>query len=264
MESEKLTGKIKNLNFQPHVLGEQVSRILTEAILEGVLKGGDQLVEAELQKQFGISRSPLREAFRNLEKKGLVVIIPRRGTFVKRITRKDIEENFPVRAVLEGLAAREAYQKMTENALEEMSHVLQEMAKAVKENDTKAYWRNHLEFHDIFIKASSNDILIDALKTLRMHSLWYRFSYQYYKEDLFRSLDVHQKILNHFRNKDVDQQVIGKLVQEHIQVACRSFLAYLDEQDIGSRPATSSPRHARGLSLSKAAVSNAEGGIRKL
>ena len=235
MESEKLTGKIKNLNFQPHVLGEQVSRILTEAILEGVLKGGDQLVEAELQKQFEISRSPLREAFRNLEKKGLVVIIPRRGTFVKRITRKDIEENFPVRAVLEGLAAREAYQKMTENALEEMSHVLQEMAKAVKENDTKAYWRNHLEFHDIFIKASSNDILIDVLKTLRMHSLWYRFSYQYYKEDLFRSLDVHQKIFNHFRNKDVDQQVIGKLVQEHIQVACRSFLAYLDEQDVENR-----------------------------
>ena len=235
MEPEKLNGKIKNLNFQPHVLGEQVSRILTEAILEGVLKGGDQLVEAELQKQFGISRSPLREAFRDLEKKGLVVIIPRRGTFVKRITRKDIEENFPVRAVLEGLAAQEAYQKMTENALEAMSHVLDEMATAVKKNDTKAYWRNHIEFHDIFIEASTNDLLINVLKTLRMHSLWYRFSYQYYKEDLFRSLDVHQKIFAHFRKQDADQQVIGNLVQEHIQVAHRSFLAYLDEQDNRSR-----------------------------
>jgi len=235
MESDKLNGKIKNLNFQPHVLGEQVSRILTEAILEGVLRGGDQLVEAELQKQFGISRSPLREAFRDLEKKGLVVIIPRRGTFVRRVTRKDIEENFPVRAVLEGLAAREAYQKMTSNALEEMSHVLGEMERAVKENDTKAYWRNHIEFHDIFIRASDNDILINVLKTLRMHSLWYRFSYQYYKEDLPRSLDVHQKILDHFRNQDVDQKEIGKLVQEHIQAAYRSFLAFLDEQAIGNR-----------------------------
>ena len=231
MESEKLTGKIKDLNFQPHVLGEQVSRILTEAILEGDLKGGDQLVEAELQKQFGISRSPLREAFRDLEKKGLVVIIPRRGTFVKRIMRKDIEENFPIRAVLEGLAAEAAYPKMTGKALEEMSRVLGEMARAVKEHDTKAYWRSHLEFHDIFIKASGNDILVGVLKTLRMHSLWYRFSYQYYQEDLPRSLDVHQKIFNHFRNQDVDQKVIGKLVQGHIQVAYRSFLAYLDEQD---------------------------------
>ena len=231
MESEKLSGKIKNLNFQPHVLGEQVSYILTEAILEGDLKGGDQLVEAELQQQFGISRSPLREAFRDLEKKGLVVIIPRRGTFVKRITRKDIEENFPVRAVLEGLAAQEAYRKITRNALAEMSHVLGKMAKAVKENDTKAYWKSHLEFHDIFIKASGNDILINVLKTLRMHSLWYRFSYQYYREDLPRLLDVHQKIFNHFSNQDVGQNVIGKLVQGHIQVAYRSFLAYLDEQD---------------------------------
>ena len=231
MESEKLNGKIKNLNFQPHVLGEQVARILTEAILEGVLKGGDQLVETELQKQFGISRSPLREAFRNLEKKGLVVIIPRRGTFVKRITRKDIKENFPVRAVLEGLAAREAYPKITENTIEQMSHVLDEMEKAVEENDTKAYWGSHIEFHDLFIKASGNDILINVLKTLRMHSLWYRFSYQYYKEDLHRSLDVHQKILDHFRNQDIDPEEIAKLVQEHIQVAYRSFLAYLDKQD---------------------------------
>jgi DNA-binding GntR family transcriptional regulator len=163
-----------------------------------------------------------------------VVIIPRRGTFVKRITRKDIEENFPVRAVLEGLAAREAYQKIAGDALEQMSQVLGEMAKAVNENDTKAYWRSHIEFHDIFIKASGNDILINTLKTLRIHSLWYRFSYQYYQEDLPRSLDVHQKIFNHFRNQDADQKVIGKLVQEHIQVAYRRFLAYLDEQDVGS------------------------------
>ncbi len=238
METEKLNGKIKNLNFEPHVLGEQVSRILSEAILEGVLKGGDQLVETALQKQFGISRSPLREAFRDLEKKGLVVIIPRRGAFVKRVKRKDIEENFPVRAVLEGLAAQEAYQKMTREALEQMSQVLGKMAKAVKENDIKAYWRNHIEFHDIFIKASDNDILIKMLKTLRMHSLWYRFSYQYYQEDLGRSLDVHQKILNHFLNQDVDHEKIGKLVQEHIQVAHRCFLAYLDEQEIESRSAT--------------------------
>ncbi|MEE9495618.1 MAG: hypothetical protein V3V39_03765, partial [Desulfobacterales bacterium] len=70
---------------------------------------------------------------------------------------------------------------------------------------------------------------------LRMHSLWYRFCYQYYQEDLPILLDVHQKIFNHFRNQDVDQKVIGKLVQGHIQVAYRSFLAYLDEQDIGNR-----------------------------
>jgi len=231
METGKLTGKIKKLDFRPDVLGERVSRILTEAILEDVLKGGDQLVEAELQKQFGISRSPLREAFRDLEKKGLVVIIPRKGTFVRRITRKDIEENFPVRAVLEGLAAQEAYQKKTGEVLKEMAQALDKMTTAVKKNDTKAYWENHLVFHDIFIRASGNDILINILKTLRMHSLWYRFSYQYYKENLQRSLAVHQKIFDLFEDQDADKTEIGNLVQKHIQIAYQRFLAYLDEQE---------------------------------
>ena len=230
MESEKLTGKIKDLDFRPHVLGQQVSRILSEAILEGVLKGGDQLIEVELQKQFGISRSPLREAFRELEKKGLVVIIPRKGTYVKQLSRKDIEDNFPVRALLEGLAAQEAHPRITRQALEALSQTLNKMETAVENNDTKLYWKHHLEFHDIFIEACGNDVLIDILKTLRMHSLWYRFSYQYYQEDLSRSLAVHQKIFGLFRNKDIDKREIGKLVQEHIQKAFQSFLAYLDEQ----------------------------------
>jgi len=230
MSSDKLTNKIRDLAFQPHVLGKQVSHILTEAILEGVLKGGDQLTEAELQKQFGISRSPVREAFRDLEKKGLVVIIPRKGTFVKRLTRKDIEDNFPVRAALEGLAAQEAHPRMTRKILVELSGVLDKMKAAVEKKDTKAYWRNHLEFHDLFIEASGNAVLINILKTLRMHSLWYRFSYQYYQEDLYRSLAVHHKIFGLFRNKDIQTHEIGNLVKEHIQTAAQHFLAYLDEQ----------------------------------
>jgi DNA-binding GntR family transcriptional regulator len=232
MENEKLTGKIKNLEFKPHVLGEQVSHILMEAILEGVLRGGDQLVEVELQKQFGVSRSPLREAFRDLEKKGLVVIIPRKGTYVKQVNRKDIEDNFPVRAVLEGLAAREAHPNMTDQIIEALSRALEKMETAVGISDTKAYWRNHLEFHDIFITASHNEVLISILKTLRMHSLWYRFSYQYYQEDLGRSLAVHRQIFDLFREKQTDSIKIKALVQDHIQTAFETFLAYMDEQDV--------------------------------
>ena len=65
----KYSDKIKSMDFKPQVLGEQVSHILIDAILEGSLKQGDQLIEADLQKHFNVSRSPLREAFRDLEKK---------------------------------------------------------------------------------------------------------------------------------------------------------------------------------------------------
>ena len=125
------TDKIEQIDLKPNILAEQVSRILSDSILEGVLKGGDRLVEAELQKKFGISRSPLREAFRDLEKRGLVVITPRKGTVVRQITRKDIEDNFPVRSVLEGLAAKEAYQKINDEEKKALHKALQKMEDAV-------------------------------------------------------------------------------------------------------------------------------------
>lgn len=224
-----LDKKIKEHDFRPDVLAQKVSKILTEAILEGALKGGDKLVEAELQKQFGISRSPLREAFRDLEKKGLVTIAPRKGTFVKRISRKDIQENFPVRAALEGLAAKEAYLKMDAKDRSRLKQVLSKMALAAEKNDLKSYWKEHILFHEIFIQASDNEVLIDLLKTLRMHSLWYRFSYQYYREDLPGSLAVHQTILNLFNDSQTDPVSLATLVQDHIERAAEKFLAYLED-----------------------------------
>lgn len=225
-----LAGKIKQLEFKPDVLGEQISRILSESILEGLLKGGDKLVEAQLQKQFKISRSPLREAFRDLEKKGLVVITPRKGTFVRQITRRDIENNFPVRAALEGLAARLALKSISKAGLKTLGQTLQKMELAVEKQDAKTYWKHHLAYHEIFITASGNEVLISTLKTLRMHSLWYRFSYQYYREDLPKSLAVHRTIYRLFNDRRTDPGAIEAEVKTHIEVAFERFLAYLRSQ----------------------------------
>jgi DNA-binding GntR family transcriptional regulator len=223
-----LTVKIKPSDFKPDVLGDQVDLILTEAILEGKLKGGDRLIEVELQKHFGISRSPLREAFRNLEKKGLVTIIPRKGTFVKRITRRDIEENLPVRATLEGLAARETHKRMSDKISAEMIRTLSRMETAAAGADIRAYWKHHLLFHEIFINASDNEVLINILKTLRMHSLWHRFSYRYYQEDLQKSVAIHRDILDLLKNPESDGDEIETLVRRHIDEALEKFLTYLD------------------------------------
>lgn len=222
---------LEHINFRPSVLVEEVSEALTRAILEGVLRGGDQLVEQKLQKQFGISRTPLREAFRVLEKKGLVVIIPRKGTFVRTITRKDIEDNFPVRAVLEGLAAREAHDKMGEQELKALKDSLQAMKEAAAREDALAYMEHHIRFHEIFINASGNDVLVSLLGNLRMHSMWYRFSYKYYKEDLNASLAVHKRILELFQAPEASKEEVAQVVRQHIEVALERFLAYLQEQE---------------------------------
>ena len=224
----KYSGKIKSMDFKPRVLGEQVSQILIDAILEGTLKQGDQLIEADLQKHFKVSRSPLREAFRDLEKKGLVKIVPRKGAFVRRVTTKDIKENFPVRATLEGLAAREAYSRMTAQDSKQLKKAFAGMQQAVARKHYAGYRKHHQVFHDTFIKASSNDLLIELLETLRMHRLWYFLSFQYHKEDFKKSLAVHKKILALFENQKTDVNELEILVRTHIDDALGFFLDYIE------------------------------------
>ncbi len=227
--------KIKEMEFQADVLSSQVSKILTEAILEGLIEGGQKLIETEIQEMFGISRSPLREAIRDLEKKGLVTIVPRRGAFVRRVSVKDIEDIFPVRSNLEALAAKLAHANISREDLDEMLETLEKMTRAVKADDTKSYWRHHSIFHEIFINASHNDVLIETLSRLRLHSLWYRFSYQYYEEDLHKQFLIHKRIYKLFADRKADVKKLEKLVHDHIEVAFEKFVGYLTQKTGNSK-----------------------------
>jgi DNA-binding GntR family transcriptional regulator len=211
--------------FRSMTLVEQVAKALKDDILTGKLKGGDQLLEDRLKGEFGISRTPLREAFRILEKNGLIEILPRKGAFVKRISGQDIEENFPVRANLEGLAARLAYTNFTQQDMEEMEEAFACMKEAAQKKDFSDYSTHHLVFHEIFINASKNETLISLLHNLRMHTLWHRYTYHYYKEDFKNSLENHQRIIDLFKKKEVSPEEIERIVRQHIEVALEPFLA---------------------------------------
>lgn len=211
--------EIRSRGFKPQVLTKQVADLLADLILDGTLPPNHRLVETELQKQLGVSRSPLREAFRELEKKGLVVIVPRKGTHVRELTRKDIAENFPVRAALEGLAAREAYKRMTPENLREMAEALEGMRKAGRAGDREKYFAEHKRFHEIFIYNSGSKLLRETLQTLRMHRLWYLITYRYQMLNVERALKVHQKIYDLFADPETDVSELESLVRVHIEEA---------------------------------------------
>ncbi|HUU50582.1 MAG TPA: GntR family transcriptional regulator [Nitrospinota bacterium] len=215
--------------FRSVSLVDQIANTLRDDILTGRFKGGDQLLEDSLKNEFDISRTPLREAFRILEKEGLVEILPRRGTFVKRITKQDIEENFPVRAILEGLAARLAYENLRDQDINEMGEVIEYMEEAAQREDFIDYAKNHIAFHEIFINASGNETLIALLHNLRMHTLWHRYTHHYYKEDFRNSLKVHRRIIDLFKEKKVSEGEIEKVVRQHIEVALGPFLASMEK-----------------------------------
>lgn len=98
-------------------LSEQIANSLVEEIIMGALAPGQRLQEIEISKRFGVSRGPVREAFRIVEKEGLVNIRPRYGAFVARLSAKNITEIFEVRAMFLALAARRIAEKPTDDIL---------------------------------------------------------------------------------------------------------------------------------------------------
>lgn len=214
-----------NKEFVPQFqvpLVEQIAKFLTDAIIEARLEGGKRLVENELQRKFGISRAPIREAFRVLEKNGLVVIVPRKGTFVRKVDQKDILENFTIRAHLEGLAARLATAHFDEEDIRKMESIFSGMKEGIRKKDFTSYRKYHSEYHSTYINLCGNDKLIEILGILRIQSIWYRFMHDYFQECSEYSTQVHREILDLFIKKDVDR--VEVLVKGHIMFVLNWYL----------------------------------------
>jgi len=220
---------IKQFNPQyPTSLVEQITDFLTNAIIDGQLKSGERLVESDLQRRFKISRSPIRESFRILEKNGLVVSVPRKGTHVREISRKDITENFPITANLEGLAARLALPHLESKDIKKMESALLKMEEAAVKNNFRSYLKNHYDFNDTFIIASKNDALIQILANLRNQILWFRYHNFYVGESYDYAIKVHRQIFELFVEKDADR--LEALIKEHAFVLLDKFLSLIEKE----------------------------------
>lgn len=225
-----------NVKFAPQFaapLAEQIEQFLISAIMQGKYKPGQRLVENELLREFGVSRSPIREAFLSLVKSGLLVNVPRSGTYVKNVTEKDVREKFPVRARLEGFAAGLAAQQMGTVEIVELKSALANMKESAEKDDFRAYTDSHNVFHMVFINGSRNDTLINIIKTLRQDILWLRFSYLWHVENHQDALPVHQEILELFVKKDAD--AVESLVQKHIVRNMESYIDFLSSVIVRDR-----------------------------
>ncbi|UCE53706.1 MAG: GntR family transcriptional regulator, partial [Desulfobacterales bacterium] len=167
----------------PRSLVEDIANNLSDAIIEGKIHPGQQIIETDLQRALGVSRAPIREALLKLEGQGLVIMIPRKGSFVRSITPRFIQESFIMRAWLEGLGARLAVQNIGKSECDQMEKILSDMAKLAREKDFKGYFYRHWDFHRFFYKASQNNLLINRIETIRRESLWLSYSITYFEKN---------------------------------------------------------------------------------
>lgn len=183
-------------------LREKILENIRDSIISGLLKAGSRVSEPELAERYGISRTPIREAFRQLESEGYLIVIPRRGAVVREFNQKDVEEFYAIKSILEGYAARRACEKLTDKELDKLQVINNRLAELAGNNDIKAFFKVHNDFHDLFIKAADNEKLRDLITSLVTRFQRLRFMSLSMPNRMKISVQEHEKILDAFRKKD--------------------------------------------------------------
>ncbi len=148
-------------------LHDEVAAQLRERIFSGELMPGMFLDEVRLAEQLKISRTPLREALKVLTAEGLVRHEPRRGCFVNEVTEKDLDEIFPVIALLEGRCAFEAAQHATDADLATLEDMHQKLSRHAKAKRINEYYDTNFAIHEAIIALAGNRWLAGVISDLR-------------------------------------------------------------------------------------------------
>lgn len=160
-------GKKSLPRLERSMLSDQVSQVITDGLLDGRFKPGDCLVEGELAKMLGISRSPIREALVELQKAGLITKQPGKRAVIRSWSTRDLEELFAIRALLEGYAARLVVSRDEELELDRLREIVVEMRQAADNDDFTELVRLDLAFHEELWKMSGNTLLQTVLDGLK-------------------------------------------------------------------------------------------------
>ncbi|MCB2295754.1 GntR family transcriptional regulator [Clostridium algoriphilum] len=212
--------KIETTDLRP--IRDIVFEKLRMAIIGGDLEQGERLVETSLAENMGVSRTPVREALRKLEVEGLAENIPRKGTIVKGISKKDIIEIYEMREVLEGLEFRLACLKLSTLQITVLKEVISKMEKCIINDDMSGYWGLHKEFHETILFSCGNSRLINQMKQIYEYLIRLRNFTLVMNKRVKEALVEHKEIVEAFEKKD---EVFAEKIGRKHTVHAKEFLA---------------------------------------
>lgn len=198
---------------------------LEDEIVNGILKPGDRLDEAALALRFKVSRTPIREAFKNLVGTGLVQTIPNRGTFVTDVGLPQLIEMFEVMAELEGMCARLAARRITDAESDELTSLLEGCAMAKEKGDPDAYYYENERFHDCIYRASHNAFLAQQARQLQMRLKPYRRLQLRVRNRASTSLAEHQQIVAAVLSGD--ESAAEESIKRHVNIQGERFTDFV-------------------------------------
>lgn len=207
---------------------------LREDILSGKYKEGDELKEVAIGEELGVSRTPVREAFRQLELEGLIQIIPNKGAYVTGITEKDVKDIYMIRSLLEGLCARWACEHITENQMEEMEENIYLSKFHAQKGHLEQLAELDNRFHEILYEACNSKMLEHQLRDFHEYVLRVRKKTLSNANRGPKSNEEHEMLMEAIKAKDADKA--EKLANMHMINAYQNMVksglheAYEDNQ----------------------------------
>lgn len=195
-------------------LRDVVFNTLRQAILMGELEPGARLMEIQLANRLGVSRTPIREAIRKLELEGLVVMIPRKGAEVAKITSKDLHDVLEVRCALEELAVELACNKISAEDIAALKETLEAFKTALNNKVLADIAATDVYFHDIIYTATHNDRLIQMLSNLREQMYRYRVEYLKDSQSHSKLIEEHEAIIYNLQTRNVSET--KRIIKNHI------------------------------------------------
>lgn len=182
----------------------QVADRLRTQIYHNELKPGDAIDELALCERYGISRTPMREALKVLNSEGLIELIPHKGSFVRRMDTAELDELFPVMAVLEGLCAREAVQNCGPEDLEKLDAMHEKLEQLAAKDEVDDYYEQNFVFHQAIQDLAGNHTLQRIIGDLRKVLRLARHAQLTIPGRLQASIEEHRKIMHAFHAHDPD------------------------------------------------------------
>jgi DNA-binding GntR family transcriptional regulator len=206
-------------------LRAQVFKELENAILTGTLVPGDALIESHLSQELGVSRTPVREAIRQLELEGLVKSIPNRGAVVVGISERDIEDIYTIRTRIEGLAARWAAQNITDEEAEALKNIIDLQEFYLEKGDVLQIWHLDSRFHELLNESCRSNLLRHTLSSFHNYiQRARRISFENV-DRAHESVAEHKKIVSAVVGGDAD--AAERLTIEHIINAKDNFMNHI-------------------------------------
>ncbi len=185
-------------------------------ILDGTIAPGERINEVRLSASLHVSRAPVREACRRLERHGLVEVRPNLGTFVCTLDARDIADLYDLRANLEDLVGRRAAERIDDGRLAALAAVFTELEREAQAGRSREYFLANRRFHDLIVAATGSRHLDDAYAGVTKRLALYRIGHLARGSDLLISLEEHRRILAALRARDAT--AAGRALADH----CRS------------------------------------------